>query len=201
MTKGIQRRDSTISNSRDKKDKLLEMMDEGKISLLQASQKLNIPYNTAKQILFIYSTPRKKSLIESMTPTSAKSAPERISPVLKDKVKSSKKKHSHKDNKRPAKNVSKPQAHYCEQCNCYCCPYPFAPHPIPQYVPAPMHQSHWKPYPYPPVNFPMNPMGTYRVAAPWQYLSVPSTYPSTPYGYYPYPTPLPVASKPMMTPE
>ena len=85
MTKGIQRRDSTISNSRDKKDKLLELMDEGKISLLRASQILSIPYNTAKQILFIYSTPRKKNAMMSMTPGSEKSVhSDKMSPLLKD---------------------------------------------------------------------------------------------------------------------
>ena len=59
--------------NREKKDKLLQLMDTSKISLLRASQILDIPYNTAKQILFIYSTPRKKDAISSVTPTSARS--------------------------------------------------------------------------------------------------------------------------------
>ena len=59
--------------NKEKKEKLLQLMDTSKISLLRASQILDIPYNTAKQILFIYSTPRKKDAISSVTPTSARS--------------------------------------------------------------------------------------------------------------------------------
>ena len=62
---------SSNTISRDKKDKLLQLMDKSKISLLRASQLLDIPYNSAKQILFIYSTPRK---LASLTPTSARSS-------------------------------------------------------------------------------------------------------------------------------
>ena len=39
---------SSTTISRDKKDKLLQLMDKSKISLLRASQLLDIPYNTAK---------------------------------------------------------------------------------------------------------------------------------------------------------
>lgn len=59
--------------NKEKKEKLLQLMDTSKISLLRASQILDIPYNTAKQILFIYSTPKKRNTIASLTPTSAKS--------------------------------------------------------------------------------------------------------------------------------
>ena len=45
---------SSPNITREKKDKLLQLMDTSKISLLRASQILDIPYNTAKQILFIY---------------------------------------------------------------------------------------------------------------------------------------------------
>ena len=59
--------------TKEKKEKLLQLMGTSKISLLRASQILDIPYNTAKQILFIYSTPKKRNVNASVTPTSAKS--------------------------------------------------------------------------------------------------------------------------------
>ena len=40
------------------KQRLLRLMDAGKVSLVQAAQLLSIPYPTAKKILFICGSPR-----------------------------------------------------------------------------------------------------------------------------------------------
>ena len=67
MVKSFREPNSSIS--RDKKDKLLEVMDKSKISLLRAAQLLDIPYTTAKQILFIFNTPRKSIAMASRSPS------------------------------------------------------------------------------------------------------------------------------------
>ena len=51
--------------------RLLRLMDAGKVSLVQAAQLLNIPYPTAKKILFICGSPRQEALKESLKNTKA----------------------------------------------------------------------------------------------------------------------------------
>ena len=48
------------------KQRLLRLMDAGKVSLVQAAQLLKIPYPTAKKILFICGSPRQEALKESL---------------------------------------------------------------------------------------------------------------------------------------
>ena len=57
----------TVNNSAqedfsDKKHDLLRLIDTQRISLYEASKLLNIPYQAAKQILFICGSPRQEAL-------------------------------------------------------------------------------------------------------------------------------------------
>ena len=49
------------------KQRLLRLMDTQKVSLVQASQLLRIPYTTAKKILFICGSPRQEALKKKIT--------------------------------------------------------------------------------------------------------------------------------------
>ena len=64
MTKSITT-PPTRSDFETQKQRLLRLMDAGKVSLVQAAQLLKIPYPTAKKILFICGSPRQEALKES----------------------------------------------------------------------------------------------------------------------------------------
>ena len=63
MTKSISK-----SGHQEKREKLLSLISGNKMSLLKAAQYLGIPYVDAKQMLFIYGTPRSKKLHLARSP-------------------------------------------------------------------------------------------------------------------------------------
>lgn len=178
---------SSATISRDKKDKLLQLMDKSKISLLRASQLLDIPYNTAKQILFIYSTPRKHLALQSITPTSARSIGA-SSPELKtaktsltEKKEKVRKSSGYDVKMKSHKTDIKPKALFCNTCSCAYNPYTsdYMRRPNGMYGAPVVYQPPppaWSPYPYYPAPAPY---GVYA-PAPWPYYSIPPTYPATP---------------------
>ena len=103
-------------------------MDKSKISLLRASQILDIPYNTAKQILFIFSTPRRSRAMSNVTPTSSRSANSPITKTENDKTikysspiqETDVKMHKYESNKKkyrhsaPTKVEKKPKIAFCD---------------------------------------------------------------------------------------
>ena len=44
------------------------MMDTKKYSLVKAANILNIPFHSAKQMLFVFGSPRRHALLESQSP-------------------------------------------------------------------------------------------------------------------------------------
>ena len=120
--------------SKEKKDKLLQIMDSSKISLLRAAQLLDIPYTTAKQILFVSGTPKKRRERSgsdvtsyelqsvSTTPKSAMSVT--TSPTIKESwsptykhSKTSSKKVDMVSKPRAYKIEKKPRPDFCYQCS------------------------------------------------------------------------------------
>ena len=65
MTKSI-----TKASHQDKRDKLLSLIEGNKMSLVKAAQLVGLSYIDAKQMLFIFGTPRRKALSHSRTPDS-----------------------------------------------------------------------------------------------------------------------------------
>ena len=63
MTKSIPK-----SSHQDKREKLLSLIEGNKMSLVKAAQQLGIPYVDAKQMLFIFGTPRSKKLHLARSP-------------------------------------------------------------------------------------------------------------------------------------
>ena len=72
MTKTYRQLDHTVT--KETKDRLLQLMDSNKVSLVRAAQILGMSFYVAKSILLIYNTPRKNKLMESISPPSSRSA-------------------------------------------------------------------------------------------------------------------------------
>ena len=65
-----------LSVSKEKQEKLLQLMDKSKLSLIKAAQMTGIPYVTAKQILFMYGS--SKAVVRGLSSST------RISPKAKE---------------------------------------------------------------------------------------------------------------------
>ena len=131
-----------------KKQQLLILLDQSKISLIQASRMLNIPYPVAKKILFICGSPRKeafKKKVKSQTISKAKhreqnkivqpirkqntlqkplgqrlrEPADRVSPRLIQQARSIDSSTNESETQVP---TSPPGEIYCTQCRCHCCP-------------------------------------------------------------------------------
>ena len=51
-----------------KRSELLHLLDNHKVSLVRAARMLNIPFHQAKQMLFVFGSPRRHALLESQSP-------------------------------------------------------------------------------------------------------------------------------------
>ena len=139
MTKSIPK-----LSHQDKCEKLLSMIEGNKMSLLKAAQILGIPYVDAKQMLFIFGTPRRKMLLESNTPIEASRTPTKD--IKKDKIAEKshdmskrvvKREHTERPNQRFS-HTHAPNGRFCTQCKCHCCPYAQYPVYYPQMHPMQM---------------------------------------------------------------
>ena len=63
MTKSI-----TKASHQDKREKLLSLIEGNKMSLVKAAQLVGLSYVDAKQMLFIFGTPRRRTPLQSRTP-------------------------------------------------------------------------------------------------------------------------------------
>ena len=77
----------TKESHRDQREKLLSLIGEKKMSLVQAAQTVGLSYINAKKTLFIYGTPRRKALSLSRTPDRVEpnKEPKRISRIAQKK--------------------------------------------------------------------------------------------------------------------
>ena len=123
MTKTYRQLDHTIT--KEKKDRLLQLMDSNKVSLVRASQILGISFYIAKSILLIYNTPRKNKLMESISPSGSRSEQKsKEKEKMKMKRRMERMRRIRDPAPSPPERQRKPkQPHYCRQCNCSCCPY------------------------------------------------------------------------------
>ena len=123
MTKTYRQLDHTIT--KEKKDRLLQLMDSNKVSLVRASQMLGISYYIAKSILLIYNTPRKNKLMESISPSTSRNEQKGKE---KEKIKTKRRMERIRRIRSPAPSPPErpkkaKQSPFCRQCNCSCCPY------------------------------------------------------------------------------
>ena len=143
MTKSIPR-----SSHQDKCEKLLSMIEGNKMSLLKASQILGIPYVDAKQMLFIFGTPRRKMLLDSRSPIEASRTPTKEFKKTKIAEKGhnmSKRVVKRERSERP-NHTHAPNGRYCTQCKCQCCPYAQYPVFYHQMQPMQMPYQSWYHY-------------------------------------------------------
>ena len=107
-----------------RRSELLDLLDNHKISLVRAARMLNIPFHQAKQMLFVFGSPRRHALMESRSPniTSIRDF-KRRSAFKRVQAKPSTKNEDSSQFETLPRNVIHAQRKYCSQCKCYCCPY------------------------------------------------------------------------------